>query len=720
MTLWRVSVVCFSIFAIDLSIAGRPFAQPQVPADQVLLVLDPITITAGKRNETADRIPLSVSVIGPQDIAKGSLDKNADIARSTPNYNYVSFGGPGGNFGTMRGVGPLGSPLNSLDNTIGFSVDGVPTSSFGFAPTLMDFQQVEVLRGPQGTLFGRNALAGLVSVVNMPADGAREFRLSGEVGTDGYRTLEAIAGGWLLPERLAGRGVLRFENFDGDIPNPVLDRDEGGARVSAGRGTLSITPDATLNISVTGGFDADKRTDPLYLLKEHPDFPVSGVDLNQYGKRDMGYGNVTIRKEFDAFTLTSISGYQDITVESYTDDTDSFLHGAISGVSPALYNDPGTDWGLSTEREKIFSQEVRLNAPEGEAISWVAGISYFRSDYRMDRVQKSVFYPSLNGTNDTGIRSQTWAAFGDISVPLNDRITLSGGLRLAHDRQEMDSLYVSNGFAGTVPSFAQDRSFNDSYVTGRAALSFRWNDAVLSYASVARGYASGGFERYTSDAYAGVAANPFLPATSWTYEAGTKARLFNDGLDLRASVFYNDVRNGQLATFDPVNYLFMFANQDLRTYGGEVEAKLKPGGPLSFTASMGLTRSELTDVAADAATGARNGNAAPNAPQVTVSLGIEYTQPLTLLQVDGTLTATAGYQYVGSRQADIQNSFRLDAYHLVNAQIGFEAENRSLYVFARNLFDERPELFGSTFTPTAHSLMIGRGRVVGVGTSVKW
>lgn len=121
-------------------------------------VLDTITITARKRAESVHDVPISVTVKESGDLAVGTIDTGADLARETPNFNFVDFAGPGGNYATMRGIGPLGSPLNSLDNTIGFSVDGVPTSSFGFSPTLMDVERVEVLRGPQGTMFGRNAL----------------------------------------------------------------------------------------------------------------------------------------------------------------------------------------------------------------------------------------------------------------------------------------------------------------------------------------------------------------------------------------------------------------------------------------------------------------------------------------------------------------------------------------------------------------------------------
>ncbi|MBB4096199.1 TonB-dependent receptor [Brucella pecoris] len=683
-------------------------------------VLDTITITARKRAESVHDVPISVTVKESGDLAVGTIDTGADLARETPNFNFVDFAGPGGNYATMRGIGPLGSPLNSLDNTIGFSVDGVPTSSFGFSPTLMDVERVEVLRGPQGTMFGRNALGGAVNVINKPADGTREFRLNTEYGSDNYALAEAIAGGWIVPDQLAGRGVLRFQNFDGDIPNPILDRTEGAARVQAGRGTVTYTPDNTLTMTLSGGFDFDKRTNPLYLLKEHPDYPISGVDVPQYGKREMGYGNFTVTKDFENFSLTSITGYQHIDVSIMTDDAEGFLYDVAYPGMGVDYNQPGLFYGTSYETEKLFTQEVRLNSTEGSPVSWVAGVSYFRSDYTMDRDQTNLFSSTLNGANDTDILSQTWAAFGDISVPLSDRLTASGGLRIAHDRQEMDSLFVSNGFPGTVPSFAQDRSFEDTYLTGRAALSWKWNDDLISYASIARGYASGGFERYTSNAANGIASDPFLPSTVWTYEIGTKTMLLDQRVELNGSLFYNDVKDGQVTTFDPTTFIVGFANQDYRSYGFELEGKFTITENWALTGGIGVSRSELRDVDPNTITGAVNGNAVPNSPEFTANLGVEFSKAVTLFGMDGRVAAAADYQYVGTREADIQNSFKLNDYHLVNLRVGLEQDNRSVYAFARNVFDERPEFFGSTFGPTAHSLIIGRGRVIGVGASVSW
>ncbi len=208
--------------------------------DDGSFLLGTIHIQARKRDELAFEIPVAATIREGADLEFGSLDPGVDLARTTPNFNYVDFAVPGNSFGSVRGIGPLGSPLNSLDNTIGFSTNGVPTTSFGFSPTLFDVEQAEVLRGPQGTLFGRNALGGAVNIVTRRADGVPEFIVGTEVGEDGLRTLDLAAGGWVVPDLVAGRVALRFQEFDGDIPNGVAGGKDGDASIAAGRISLAF------------------------------------------------------------------------------------------------------------------------------------------------------------------------------------------------------------------------------------------------------------------------------------------------------------------------------------------------------------------------------------------------------------------------------------------------------------------------------------------------
>ena len=696
---------------------------PEPTADGVaqMTVLDPITVTARRREEAEIDAPISFSVIAGDDLPSFSFDSGADIARRTPNFNFVDFGEPGFSFGNIRGIGPLGTPLNSLDTTVGFSVNGVATSSQGFSPNLLDVDRVEVLRGPQGTLFGRNATGGVVNVITNPADGEREFRLSGQIGSDGYVLGEALAAGWLSPGLLAARGILRYQDFDGDIDNLVVGGDEGGAEITAGRGTLRLTLGDGWDVTLIGGYDRETRNDPRFLLRDRDDTPVSGADRMISGERRLIDTSLDISRTFSSFTLTSLTGFQDINLESIADNTDAFLFAEITGLPPEAFNsDPDSDFDFSDTHERVFSQEFRINSLEGAEIGWVAGVSYFRSEFDQFRETESDFFPTLNGSEDTEIDAQTFAVFGDASapVPFVENLTVSGGLRVAHDEQDFRGSFESNGAPGLVPSFDQDGDFSDTYVTGRAALSYNWTDDVVSYVSAARGYSSGGFPRFQINAPFGQPESTFRPSTVWTYEAGIRSALLDRRVRLDASVFFNDVSDGQLTTFDTSTFTFIFANQDYRSYGFEVEGRAVVIPGLEVNGGVGFTETELTNVSEDAGTGIVEGNEVPNAPNLTANLGVNALYPAEELGLFGDIFANATYQFVGARQADTSNSFELDPYHLVDTQIGWESDHIRAFGFVRNAFDERPEFFGATFGAGVQGVIVGRGRIFGLGVSL--
>ncbi len=696
--------------------------EAQSAAVDRVTVLDPVTVTARKRNEQEGDVPGSITVINGFDFPTSTLNPGADVARQTPNFNFVDYAQPGNSFGTMRGIGPLGSPLNSLDTTIGFSTNGVPTSSFGFSPTLLDVERVEVLRGPQGTLFGRNALGGAVNVVTVPADGETEFRVTGEVGTDGYRLGEVLAAGWLAPDILAGRAIVRYQDFDGDIDNTVTGKDEGATEITAGRGTLRLTPGFDLEATLAVAFNRERRTDPVYMLRDGPGYPTTATDITPKGNRESLETTLEISKRFDLFTVTSVSGLQFINMDSVADTTDAYLFNHWLDMPFESFNDPSVDYTKTRESERILTQEIRLNSPEEQTLDWVVGVSYFRSDFDQDREQQNNLFSTLNGTYDIEIESQTFAAFGDISVPMPflEGLTVSGGVRVAHDVQDMRSTYVSNGFPGNVPRFSQNQDFADTYLTGRMAVSYDWTPEVMTYASVAHGYSSGGFDRFSVNAPSGRPEEPFQPSTTWTYEAGVHASLLDQRLRLDASVFYNEVSDGQLTTFDPFTYVYYFENQDYATYGFEVEARalLAPG--LEVNGGLGFTHSELENVAEGTMTGAEDGHRVPNVPRFTGNAGIQYSLTADVIDLPGDFFSSASYQFVGDREADVANAFALDPYHIVDLQLGWENDTVRLYGFVRNALGEHPEFFGSQYTTDTRTVMVGRGRVMGLGMSVMW
>lgn len=684
-------------------------------------VLDKIVITSRKRTEVEEKAPVSATVLDGDEIPSSTLDSGAEIAKRSPNVNFIDYSRFGENFLNIRGVSTLGSPLNSLDSTVGFAIDGVPTSILGFGPPLLDVERVEVLRGPQGTTFGRNSLGGTINVVSRPADGERELRLDTEIGTNGHAFLQGTAGGWIVPDTVAGRGVVRLQKFDGDVPNPYLGKDLGGAKVGAARGALRFTPDDSWTIDISGTYSRDDRNNPAYILYGTPGFPISGEDVEPEQRRTIGQGTISISKELESVTLTSVTSYQKTDIHNYADFTDSYLYGAITGFPPGVFFDPTTDKVMTDEAEGLFNQEFRVNSAEASDWQWVLGASFMHADYEMHREAGTAYVPVFNGTFDNRLKSSTYAVFGDATVPLGDRWEVSGGLRLAHDQQSFAGDYVSNGFPGTVPTFHQEGDVSDTYLTGRAALSYHWTDDITSYASIARGYSSGGFEK--SAAYAGyaIASPPFLPAKGWTYELGTKAQV-TDKAALRTAVFYNDISDGVLSGFDTSTFQVFMTNQDYRSYGAEVSGSVELADGLQIMAGLGYTRTKMVNVSAQSAlAGAADGNAVPQVPAWTATLGLDYVVPAEKFGISGEFRASVNYQYVGARYSDLANAAKMPAYHMVNARIGWENERWGVHAFVNNLLDERPLAYSVDFPPSgATGVYLTRGRVAGIGASVKF
>ena len=716
--------VSFGVLALLLSSAtgftqegGGPHGESAGDESGATL-LDPIVITARKRPEFDLDVPVSTTILPGNSIPSTTLDPAGDISRMSPNLNFTDAARPQDRYGTMRGVGPLGNPLNSLDNTVGFAIGGVPTSSNGFGQPLFDIERVEVLRGPQGTLFGRNSLGGLINVIPREADGEREFRIDTQIGSNGYRQAEAKAGGWIVPDLLAGRAAFLYQNFDGDVPNGIIGGKEGGVDLKAGRGSLRFTPDETLVIDITGSYSSDDRNNAIWLLRESPDFPRSGVDRTPINNRDIGQGSIQVKKEFEDVDLVTVTSFQDIELFTNDDATDGFIYGALTGLPPAAFT--GTDGGSVREKERIFSQELRLGSLEGSPFSWVAGVNYFRSDYNISRDFESDFIPTLNGLTNNDIVSQTFAVFGDVTIPLAERFEVSGGLRLAHDIQDFAGRFNSRGAPGLVPSFDQEARFSDTYVTGRAAVSYAWTDDIKSYFSVARGHSSGGFERSQgSDAPMGIAATPFAPTRGWTYELGTKAQLTN-AISLSAAAFYNDVSDGQLLGFDFATNQVFIANQDYRSFGFELQGNADMSNGFELSAGVGFTESRLVGASTPVLPASVDGNRVPFTPEWTANLGVTYRLAGEDVGLDGDFFAGATYQYVGARYPDVQNSVKMDSYHMINAKIGWENERLGVNAFVNNLLDERPVYFAASYSPDVTGVIAGRGRVFGVGASLKW
>ncbi|XAH25598.1 TonB-dependent receptor [Xylophilus sp. GW821-FHT01B05] len=705
--------------ALVLAQPDHAAAQPDEPD-----ALEAVTVTARRRAESAQEVPISIKAIQGADLATQAspVVGNAGLARATPNLSFVDGVGLNSNVFNLRGVGSL-APLSPDDTSVVMYMNDAPRSVYGAAPVLMDIDRVEVLRGPQGTLLGRNTQGGAINVIpNLPTF-KRGFSATTEVGSHGYRLGEIVANG-PLSEQLAGRLAVRYSNLDGNIPNVALGGKDGRVQIGALRGSLLWTPGNDTTVSFVGFYDKQQSSAPNFIWKQDPQFPRSAVNpRREVRSRDAG-ASLKVEHGFERFKLTSLTSYEDSRSFQPMDMTDGLIYSALTGRPQSLFDVPYADYAAINFRDKTWQQELRLSSVEGSALAWTAGVNYFHSSFGNDTTSQASAaafnFATQNGAFTNRIRSGSASVFGEATLPLTQALKATLGLR--HTRESKDASYqfVGNGSAAVVPYWLQQSRLVDSFTTGRAGLSYDWTPALMTYATVSRGAVAAGYPATSVNSPTGKQESPFPTSTSWTYELGFKSQWLDRRATLNGALFHNDVKNGHLIVFNPSALLFTPAALDYRSSGAELEAEAQITRAFKLTGGAGYTHAELVDVPTGSATGALSGNRVPNVPRWTASLGGQFEAPAQALGLPGRIKAALAWQYVGARAVDVRESFMLPGYGVLNARLGWQHGNWEFYGFAWNLRNKQYAVAGQAWGPGVSSVRVGQGRIAGLGATLRF
>lgn len=712
---------------ISLGTTGRAFPQTTQPdpgeAQPAGLVLEPIVVTARRSPEALTNVPASVGLVQQKDIElEAPGDAATDIARRVPNYSVTVPGNPLFAFGAIRGVGTLSFPQNPFDSTIGYALGGVPISMYAGSQQLLDISRVEVLRGPQNVLFGRSSEGGTVNLVPVEPDGTRDIRVRGEIGTEGNYLTDLIAGGTILPDVLDGRAAIRFTGADGNVKNLIDGDDLPESDIGAARGSLRWYAGDRTTVTATGYYERDRRDTFNYILRGDSDYPAVMLDQPLSFSRSLGIGTLEVKHEFEDFDLTGTFGYQNINSRMRSDNTDGLLYSKLTGLDPSFFSSPTcSDCTRYSFDEQAYSGEIRASSKPEDEIRWIAGLSLYNSHFEQGGTNTSSFGPTQNGDYHADLDLESYSAFGEVGVPLDDRWTITGGLRIGYDTVSRTGSYVSNGAPGTVPRFDEHGEVDDVFVAGGLSLSYKVDEESLVYASVRRGYSNAGFPYFNIFSVFGRKAPSYPASYAWTYELGARTTLLDGRLSLDGSIFYNDVQDGHVNSFDLLANSFTIAALDYRTYGFEAGVQARLTDELTAYGNVGYVNAAFGKVPASDTTGAREGNQVPGIPTWSGVVGLQHRMPLHRFGLGGDLTSSAEFQFTaGDRAADIANTFDLNPYEIVNATIGWEGEAFRVYAFARNLFDEEIELTGTAFSPKVLAVTPGLGRVVGLGAEIKF
>lgn len=670
-------------------------AAAQDPGNEDVTVLEPVTVTARKREERLKDVPISVHVESGKALEQRRAFDGQSVMREVPGASLGTFGDRSNGFVVMRGVAPILSPLSPDDSSVLTFIDGMPLPiGASFSSPFIDLERVEILKGPQNTLFGRNTSGGAINLI--PAEPTHEFSGSilGEFGTDGLYRTEAMVNGSILPDVLAGRLALRRSSIDGHIDN--IAGDTLGADDSwVGRGSLLFTPtdDTRWLMSFLG---EDTNTTPTTYIAYRPGGEKLAAQNVTMDDTRLYAINSRFEHDFETMMLTVQTGYSRLRNSNYYNYPDANIASDFSGLPPEMFLDPTTNFIGWEKRDTRLSQEVRLSSLPGSDIAWVGGISLYRDKAeRIRPVEMWYFGPSATGTSTYQQTTIGKAIFGEATFPVADRLKLTVGARATHESKDFNGEFFSDGSNGAVPYFAENGQQSYSFFTGRAALSYEWSPEMMTYASISRGYKSGGYAINNSLVWGGVARNPYESSTVISYEAGVRSSWLDEELQLNGAVFLNDMRDEQMQTWDYTNFTGSGVNLDARSAGLELDASYRLSPNWTLDGGLAYTFSELRHVSAEAAAaqdGLKDGNWLPTVPRWSGKASINYQAEGSELGLNGMLAdkmfnARLSYNFIGTRYTDASNFGKLEPAHIVSARLSVDWGGGEAYLFGDNLLN---------------------------------
>lgn len=681
-------------FEAGAEFSDRLVVVPVVENNEERVVLEELTVTAQKREQSLQEIPSSISALTGEDIADVNIKNISELSQRVPGLNIYTWGGRRETNVFIRGIGPgLFTPA-----TIGFYVDGVNYTSSGmFDIDLLDIKQIEVLRGPQGTLYGGNSLGGVINVVTRQPTNELNSQLSMSSNSFNESELKGSINTPIITDRLFASVSVAHMYDRGDIENIYLDTMVDDRKDTSIRAKLRWTASEKLNATL--GIDWKKFRGGSYAfaaidnIEEYPkkrNYDFEGVD-------DHDATGINLKMEWggEAMTLTSITGWRNWESKNSADQD--------TGTDPAFQNH-----SFTAEKNEQITQELRLNSinTDHSSIEWVAGIYGYNTNIVSNTSSNSV------ATQYYDVKNSGYAAFGQIDVDLSESITLLAGLRLDDETREADlERFASSTSAGT---FDGSKSFHEWLP--KVGISFQASNATLLYATISKGYRAGGidllFPNFDLDKI------EYDSETSINYEAGLKSTMWDNRLTLSMSIFRIDLKDQQVQNIQP-NYTIVTDNVgEARNQGVEIEFKAIPAAGWSIDSSLTYLDAELRDYKTHALNTTSfsidpvdySGNEQPYAPSLSANLSVQNRRPLAN---SFDLFSHISIQHRGGHYFDAANTFKQDSYQLVNAKIGIEAESWGVYLWGKNLTDEQYQViaFDQGAGPMSE---LGKLRSVGV------
>jgi iron complex outermembrane receptor protein len=616
--------------------AGTAAAQTGTAAEtnEAGPAVEDIVVTAQRRSERLQDVPMAITALSSQQLEASGIKDLENIGGRTPGVYFKNLNVAQPQI-YIRGIGTVQFD-NSSEAPVGLFVDEVYIArhSAGLA-SLYDIDRIEVLRGPQGTLYGRNTIGGAINVITRDPTRDVSGEVEAEFGSYGaFRTRAAVGGP--LSETLSARVAFATNDRKGWTRNTVTGKRSNDENNVAGRLKLLFEPSDGFRLKLSANYARDrggafeqeiKGTQNLGIAPSQveltPDAPyVSQSNVDGYQNRRVWGTSIRAEADLsDSVSLTAITGYQDHVFDGLRD--------LDVGPIPLIRT-------KEDEAGDQFSQELRLASTGDTSLKWLVGAYYFTED--SVRTEQwtiggvfptppfSLFAGDYFWTYDGGITS--YAAFGQMSYEFGDRFEVIAGLRYSRDRKS-GAYLVSSNAALAVPSFVNPTTGFAASVSDKwnsldpaITLNFKPSETSLIYASYKTGFKSGGFQHRPSTAL--VAVTPFAPEDMKAWEFGAKTEWLDRRLVLNLSSFLYDYKDLQQLDLVPNTTITFTSNVgSARVRGAELEAIVRPATGVELSAGYSYLDAKYRDYV-DSAGIQRRGNYLNRAPKHSLNLAGQY------------------------------------------------------------------------------------------------
>jgi iron complex outermembrane recepter protein len=623
-------------------------------ADNGAVELQPVTVTAEKVTSTEQDVPISMTVVTGEDLEHAAAKDTIDIMRQVPN-TYMTKAGQHSSvaFLSMRGI----TPFMEAEQPVGFFVDGVHYRNIDME--LLDIDRVEVLRGPQSTLYGRNTEAGAVNIITRDPEPYEERSVSVGVGNYDRRTLTGIFGGALGNQDWSYRAAVQALHSNGYFtrePDEIDDVDK--ANDLNVRLKLRWKPEEDWDVVATydGQRYRDGSTNIALLSQLYSDPHKVTSNYIGYNNSNAHIGSVRAIYEAPSFTVTSISAYgtEDKTA---TYDVDASAYDALRLLTDVDYS--------------RFTQELRLSSHEGASgPRWLGGLYYFNqtdhNNFDMDMNGLGYGVQSVRTTTDT----QNSALFGQVTWPLNDKTALITGLRYDHENKDVVN---HQAWAAMGKDFGSTANLTFNAWLPKVGVEYKPVPNIMTYATYSKGYKAGGFNNLADPGQ-----EVYDAEYTTNYEIGLKHMGLNNRLQTKLALFWINWTNQQVEELVLTQSNITNAGKSV-SRGAELEVTWQASRDLLLRASGGWNDAHFVTYVDNGNDYA--GNRPPNAPAYTYSLGADYT-------FGNGWYAHADWQGADKVYFDSANTQKQDGYGLLNMKAGYRFRNYELAFWIKNALDE--------------------------------